>query len=188
MILKMTRTDVQSALGVCHGELPVKTTKAFLAGLGASALLSAAVLLVLVVGSGLVAVGEAPRFGAGDPLEQVIVEDEASGGAARDSPIARRFAVPAVRQEVPDPVVAVSRPPRESIRGEPPADRPRSESSGGAGAPRDTGGGAGSAQVPTPPVGGGADKLSPLPSPPDAATEAAGAIGGGVTLGAAHRG
>jgi hypothetical protein len=141
----------------------VLTTKAFLGGIGMSGILVGCVLLVLAIGSGLVAFGGLPKLGAGDPLERVIVGDEpvrATPGARRDG-AAPQPAVAAA--PVHERRVAPARTPVGEGHGggEVSATDPNGTGSGGVRAPGDTGGGAG--VEPPPPPAGGASNRSPLP-------------------------
>jgi hypothetical protein len=66
----------------------MKTTKAYLAGLGTTGILIGSVVLVLVLGSGFAAFSVLPGVGPGNTLDRVVVEDEAL--AADDARGARR--------------------------------------------------------------------------------------------------
>jgi hypothetical protein len=60
----------------------MRTTKAYLAGLGMTGIVIGSILILLVIGTGLVAFDGVPNFWAAkDPLERVVVEDEPGGGA-----------------------------------------------------------------------------------------------------------
>ena len=64
----------------------MRTTKAYLAGLGTTGVLIASVLTVMVIGTGLVGFDGYELGGGGSPLERVVVGDGAHGKRAKSRP------------------------------------------------------------------------------------------------------
>ena len=64
----------------------MRTTKAYLAGLGTTGVLIASVLTVMVIGTGLVGFDGYELGGGDSPLERVVVGDGAHGKRAKSRP------------------------------------------------------------------------------------------------------
>ena len=71
------------------GDSQMKTTKAYLAGLGTTGIMIGATLLLVVLGTGFAAFDSLPARGASGPaLERVVVDDDALPPAGHGKPLA----------------------------------------------------------------------------------------------------
>ena len=68
------------------GSWPMRTTKAYLAGLGTTGVLIASVLTLMAIGTGIVGFDGHELGGGSSPLERVVVGDGADGKRARSRP------------------------------------------------------------------------------------------------------
>jgi hypothetical protein len=151
------------------GSWPMRTTKAYLAGLGTTGVLIASVLTVMAIGTGLVGFDGHEFGGGGSPLERVVVGDGAHAKRAKSEPTrtdagGQPVVAGAERQRVaPRRLRAGRRAPRRRSHGHGGTPVGADVLSGGAVAGRRAGGGTGK---PPERSGGGA---TPRSSPPPAA-------------------
>jgi hypothetical protein len=155
------------------GSWPMRTTKAYLAGIGTTGVLIASVLTVMVIGTGLVRFDGYEPGGGGSPLERVVVGDAPHGKRAKSQPRrtdagGERLVAGAEREAGGRRDAARRRAPRRRSHGDGGTPVGADVLSGGAAAGRPSVGG-----IPKPPErsGGGA---TPRSSPP--------AAGGGMLV------